>query len=90
MRLITNGSNHNTTRKGAHAALSLDGHEYDCQYSLNNDGSLTVQWQGKPHTIDVWKVLMDSKNPTGHAVWWYLLGPKGEFFDYCFAPGSLI
>lgn len=50
---------------------------------------MTLQWQGKPHIIDAWNVLKDSDNPTGHAVWWYLLGANGEPRDYCFAPGPL-
>jgi len=31
----------------------------------------------------------DSSNPTGHAVWWYLLGTNGERRDYSFAPNPL-
>lgn len=80
-------SQHNS--RGGSCCADADGHEYDGQYRLNQDGSVTVEWQGKPHTIDAWKVLMDSKNPTGHAVWWYLIGPRGDLNDYCFAPGSL-
>jgi hypothetical protein len=74
---------------GNQCCTNADGHEYDGRYTLNRDGSVTVEWRGKPHTIDSWKVLKDSNNPTGHAVWWYLLGPTGEPSDYCFAPGPL-
>jgi hypothetical protein len=74
---------------GGSCCADADGHPYDGEYTLNKDGSVTLQWQGKPHTIDAWKVLKDSSNPTGHAVWWYLLGPNGQMQDYCFAPGPL-
>jgi hypothetical protein len=64
-----------------------DGHLYDGGYTINEDGSVTVDLKGKPHTIPKNKVLTGS-NPTGSAVWWFLETVDGHY-DYCFAPGSL-
>jgi hypothetical protein len=64
-----------------------DGHPYYGDYTINNDGSITLQVNGEAHTIPADLVLQGS-NPTGHAVWWYLeIGSTHR--DYCFAPGTL-
>jgi hypothetical protein len=65
-----------------------DGHEYDGDYKVASDGSVTVDFDGHPYTIEEWKVLK-GPNPTGHAVWWYLLGENGDPVTYCFSPGQM-
>lgn len=64
-----------------------DGHPYYEDYTLDKDGSVIVQMNGKPYRIESYKVLSGT-NPTGHAVWWYLDGDGGRT-TYCFALGQL-
>lgn len=65
-----------------------DGHAYFGQYTLNADGSVTLQLgSDRTHTLPAYMVLQ-GPNPTGHAVWWY--AEVGSYHkDFCFAPGSL-
>lgn len=63
-----------------------DGHEYDGNYTINSDGSVTLEYEGKPHWMPAYKVLT-GPNPTGYAVWWYLIDDEGQPTDYCFSPG---
>jgi hypothetical protein len=64
-----------------------DGHRFFGDYTLNNDGSVTVQFSGAPHVIPA-ELVLKGPNPTGHAVWWYRDTISGHR-DYCFAPGVL-
>lgn len=64
-----------------------DGHFYDGDYTMNPDGSVTLQFKGKPHTLPK-SMVLTGNNPTGHAIWWFLEFGD-EHYDYCFAPGSL-
>lgn len=79
-------SQHNSA--GQWCCDEADGHAYDGDYSLNADGSVTVELAGKPHVIPKQMVLSGS-NPTGHAVWWFIDTVAYGHVDYCFAPGSL-
>lgn len=78
-----------------------DGHRYDGAYSINPDGTVTLQ--GNPNIIiDAYKVLdgmttvidgatRGGPNPTGHAVVWFSGDqPNADGLNiYCFSPGSL-
>lgn len=65
-----------------------DGHPYHGSYTLNKDGSVTLDLAGgKKHTIPAYMVIT-GPNPTGHAVWWYLESGSNRT-DFCFAPGTL-
>lgn len=64
-----------------------DGHPFYGDYSINANGSVTVELGGAPHVIAPDLVLRGT-NPTGHAVWWYR-DVSGVHRDYCFAPGPL-
>jgi hypothetical protein len=64
-----------------------DGHPFFGDYTLNQDGSVTVEMGGQPHTIAA-ELVLKGHNPTGHAVWWYRDSVSGHR-DYCFAPGVL-
>ena len=61
-----------------------DGHPYLDDYTMNQDGSVTL---GDGHKIEAFKVLKGA-NPTGHAVAWFLDTDGGRTY-YCFAPGTL-
>lgn len=65
-----------------------DGHAYFGGYTLNKDGSVTLDLgNGNKRVIPEYMVL-SGPNPTGHAVWWYL--ETGQHHtDFCFAPGTL-
>jgi hypothetical protein len=73
---------------GQYCCDESDGHAYDGTYKLESDGSVTVFYEGKPQWIAAHKVLK-GHNPTGHAIWWYLLTDEGEPISYCFSPGQL-
>ena len=64
-----------------------DGHPYFGDYTINADGSVTIEFGGGPHTIPA-ELVLRGRNPTGHAVWWYR-DVSGVHRDYCFAPGVL-
>jgi hypothetical protein len=65
-----------------------DGHPYFGGYTINKDGSVTLDLAGgKKHTVPAYMVIT-GPNPTGHAVWWYL-DTGGNHTDFCFAPGTL-
>jgi hypothetical protein len=74
-------SQHNS--QGQWCCNEADGHPYEGNYTMNSDGSVSVEG----HRIEAAKVL-NGVNPTGHAVWWYLDGPNGRT-SFCFAPGTL-
>lgn len=63
-----------------------DGHEYDGDYVVNGDGSVTLDPDGTARTLPK-AMILDGPNPTGHAVWWYVES-GGSHTDYCFAPGA--
>lgn len=64
-----------------------DGHRFDGDYTVNQDGSVTAVDDGKKFEIPAYMVLKGA-NPTGGAVWWFLETAGGRM-TYCFAPGSL-
>lgn len=68
---------------GAWCCNEADGHIYDGDYKLNQDGSVTIG----NFTIEGYKVLK-GPNPTGHAVWWFVDASYGRI-TYCFIPGPL-
>ena len=64
---------HNST--GQWCCDKNDGHPYFGGYTLNKDGSVTLDLKSGKHVISADKVLT-GPNPTGHAVWWYVVGPE--------------
>jgi hypothetical protein len=64
-----------------------DGHPFYGTYTINKDGSVSMNTETGPHQLPAYMVLK-GPNPTGHAVWWYT-DAGGEHRDYCFAPGTL-
>lgn len=73
--------------RGEWCCNESDGHPFYGNYSLNEDGSVTLFYNGTTRTLPAYMVLK-GLNPTGHAVWWYLdIGETHR--DYCFAPGTL-
>lgn len=64
-----------------------DGHPFYGDYTINEDGSVTIQGPDGARTLPAYMVLK-GPNPTGHAVWWYTRA-GGQHRDYCFAPGML-
>lgn len=74
--------------KGQFCCDKSDGHPYYGAYTINKDGSVTLDLgKGGLRQIPSYMVLTGA-NPTGHAVWWYLETGAGQI-DYCFAPGTL-
>ena len=74
-------SQHNST--GQWCCNEADGHLYDGDYKLNQDGSVQVG----DEKIESYKVLK-GPNPMGQAVWWYIETAFGRT-TFCFIPGSL-
>lgn len=74
--------------QGAWCCDVSDGHEYDGDYTLNKDGSVTLLLKNGHYKIEAFKVLKNP-NPTGHAVWWYLGSINGAPTTYCFSPGPM-
>ena len=70
--------------KGQWCCDQSDGHPYLDDYTMNQDGSVTL---ADGHKIEAYMVLKGA-NPTGHAVYWFL-DTDGGRTDYCFAPGTL-
>lgn len=66
--------------KGDWCCNEADAHPYFGDYTLNTDGSVTVEGETIPK-----EQVLTGTNPTGHAVWWRL-GQR----TYCFAPGTLM
>ncbi len=64
-----------------------DGHPYFGAYTMNKDGSVTLDLKGGKRMLPAYMVL-SGPNPTGHAVWWYLT-VGDQHTDFCFAPGTL-
>lgn len=64
-----------------------DGHPFFGGYTLNQDGSVTLELASGKRTLPQYMVLK-GPNPTGHAVWWYL-DAGSSHTDFCFAPGTL-
>ena len=73
--------------RGEWCCNEADGHPFFGDYSINEDGSVTLHIEGNARTLPAYMVLK-GPNPTGHAVWWYL-DVGGSHRDYCFAPGTL-
>ncbi len=79
-------SQHNA--QGQWCCDESDGHPFFGTYTINKDGSVTLDLAGgKKHTMPAYMVIT-GPNPTGHAVWWYL-ETSGNHTDFCFAPGTL-
>jgi hypothetical protein len=79
-------SQHNA--QGQWCCDKSDGHPYHGGYTINKDGSVTLDLAGGvKHTIPAYMVIA-GPNPTGHAVWWYI-ETNGRHIDFCFAPGTL-
>ena len=78
-------SQHNS--QGQWCCDNSDGHPYYGAYTINKDGSVTLDLKTGKHVIPAHMVLT-GPNPTGHAVWWYIATP-GNHTDFCFAPGPL-
>jgi len=78
-------SQHNA--KGQWCCNESDGHPYFGDYSLSEDGSVVLDYEGQHYVIPD-QLVLKGTNPTGHAVWWFLEGPTGRT-TYCFAPGTL-
>jgi hypothetical protein len=64
-----------------------DGHEFDGNYVVNANGSVTIETDDGDRTLPAYMVL-SGPNPTGHAVWWFTESPIVGHHDYCFAPGA--
>jgi|SRR6185312_2235658 len=64
-----------------------DGHAYEDDYVFDADGNVHISIDGKPLSVESWKVLK-GPNPTGHAIVWYLMSVAGAQV-YCFAPGQM-
>jgi hypothetical protein len=80
-------SQHNA--QGQWCCNESDGHPYFGGYTINKDGSVTLDLAGgRKHTIPAYMVIT-GPNPTGHAVWWYLETNDGTHTDFCFALGTL-
>lgn len=77
-----------TNGAGGSCCSDADGHLYDGDYTINADGSVTLEIEGEKVTMEAYKVL-NGPNPTGHAVVWYLKGGYG-LATYCFAAGPQI
>lgn len=69
--------------KGQWCCDESDGHYYDGDYKLNDDGSVTIGTVTLPSYM-----VLKHPNPTGRAVWWYIDGYGGRM-SFCFAPGTL-
>lgn len=78
-----------TNSRGGSCCADADGHEYDGDYTMNEDGSVTLGLPNGPYRVEAYKVLKDSRNPTGHAIWWFVEGYNGNKTTFCFAPGPL-
>lgn len=80
-------SQHNA--QGQWCCDESDGHPFFGGYAINKDGSVTLDLAGgRKHTIPAYMVIA-GPNPTGHAVWWFLIDGAGNHTDFCFAPGTL-
>ena len=64
-----------------------DGHPFFGSYTLNKDGTVTLELASGKRTLPEYMVIK-GPNPTGHAVWWYL-DAGDSHTDFCFAPGTL-
>ena len=84
---ITPRTSSGTNAKGQWCCNESDGHPYFGDYSLREDGSVVLNYEGQRYVIPD-QLVLKGTNPTGHAVWWFLEGPTGRT-TYCFAPGTL-
>jgi hypothetical protein len=74
-------------KNGGWCCDRADGHAFYGAYSLNSDGSVEFDADGRHRKLPDYMVLR-GPNPTGHAVWWYTDQPDGVHHDYCFALGA--
>jgi hypothetical protein len=73
-------SQHNAL--GEWCCNEADGHRYYGDYTVNPDGSVTVEGNVIPK-----ERVLTAPNPTGSAVWWFLEVEGGKR-TYCFAIGG--
>src|SRR3954465_2717344 len=64
-----------------------DGHPFYGDYTINSDGSVSVEFDGSQHLIPT-ELVPKGKTPTGHPPAWYR-NISGYPRDYCFSPGTL-
>lgn len=64
-----------------------DGHDFYDSYTLNPDGSVDFDTEGKHFHLDK-ELVLTGPNPTGHAVWWYVDRTDGSRASFCFAAGA--
>lgn len=76
-----------TNADGRSCCGSADGQVYDGNYTMNNDGSVTLDLDAGPYQIAASNVLK-GPNPTGHPIWWHN-DYNGVITTYCFSPGTL-
>ena len=75
-------------KQGQWCCDEADGHPFFGGYTLNKDGSVTLDLASGKRTLPSFMVIT-GPNPTGHAVWWYVGDDPASRTDFCFAPGSL-
>ena len=73
-------------KNGGWCCDNADGHDFYGDYKLDTDGSVEFDADGVHHKLPPFMVL-NGPNPTGHAVWWYIVQQDGTYHDYCFALG---
>lgn len=66
-----------------------DGHRFEGDYTINEDGSVTLKTISEGMVLIPKEKVILGSNPTGNAIWWYYKDYTGKRTDYCFAPGSL-
>lgn len=71
--------------RGTSCCHEGDAHRYDGDYTLNQDGSVTL---GNGRALPEWMVLKGT-NPTGAAIYWFRDYENGQRTDYCFSPGTM-
>lgn len=64
-----------------------DGHAFYEAYKFDPNGDVEFDSDGKHYHLPAYMVL-NSPNPTGSAVWWFMDVGDGSRVSYCFAPGS--
>lgn len=73
--------------KGQWCCDKADGHAFYDGYKLDDNGDVEFDFAGTHYHLPAYMVLQGA-NPTGHAVWWYMVQADGQHQDYCFALGA--
>lgn len=63
-----------------------DGHAFYGDYTLDQNGDVEFDAAGTHYHLPAYIVLQGA-NPTGHAVWWYVVQNDGTHSSFCFALG---